>query len=217
MSKWGKPMPAEDLPTLACVGIVTDITPPKLTESGVYHNCRVSIEGTRGASRKITTNLLFREEWFSADFDPRSLKLATFPGVAEEEQERMRRGLVLTYSRLFGRDRELGQIAGLCGSSERYDQLGSLFLDEQSVDAQRIYEILRNFVVSPDSPEIGYLLKQATEVVDGERVKRESYEASGWFWPSDPAHIDRLAKRAQRALKESPSAPSFVLAFEEAF
>jgi hypothetical protein len=208
------------MPRLACVGYVDDITEAKDTESGMYANCRVSIIGSSGASRKITTNFLFRPEWFTPGFNPETINQLEDPELSAEDLERTRKGLYMSYRRIFGTRESTGQLEAMIGGKQNLEALAAkrdaLYASggNKEFTPQQVGELVRSFVLDT-AANVGYVLKQATEKTDevnenGKAVYalREQYEVGEWFIPT----ADNQKRMVTRAKKAKDG--DFLVAFE---
>lgn len=195
---------AQTMPTRACIGYIDDISAAKETESGVYANCRITIKALE-AGRGTMTNLLFRPEWFTPGFNPKTIEEVTVEGASQEEVEKLRKGMVFMYRRLFGTKDTPGQLEVMVGGAENLDALSEKFENiggEPSIET--VGEIIKSFVIDT-AATVGYILKQAREKTDevdeaGKQVYvlRENYELSEWFLPTE-ANKKRMRNRAAKA------------------
>lgn len=210
---------ARKLPRLACIGYVDDAKDVKETESGVYANFRVTIKGNSGASRTVTTNFLFRPEWFTPGFDPKTIQQLDDPDLSPEEVEKLRNGIYSVYRRLFGTADTLGELTALVGGPDNLDKLAQK-RDElyakvnRELTKEEVFELVKTFIL--ESPvQIGYVLKQAREKTDevgsdGKAVYilRDQYEIDEWGVPTEDWR-KRMIKRAKMSKDNS-----FLVAFE---
>jgi hypothetical protein len=205
---------AQKMPMLACVGYVEDVGKAAETQSGVYANARVKIKGNSGVSRDITTNLLFRPEWFTPEFHPSQIDEMTFDGMDETETTRIKKGMSMVYRKLFGTRDSLGELPALIGLNgmtelaEKFQALG------HTPEAEEIGDILRETILA-NIVDVGYVLKQAREKTEdldenGKNiyVLREQYEIDRFFDPSE----EGKARQVKSAKKSVTGA--FKVAFE---
>lgn len=180
-------------PSLACVGYVEDIADAKPTANERYVNSRVKIVSPSGG-RDITTNFMFRPEWFEQGFSPKSFD-------ALDVDDRTKRGLALNYRRIFGTKGTVGLLAALVGGNVQ--EFAEALWAKGAVTEETVVDTLRE-VNNAAQPDVGYILVQAKEKTDELNeegkpvyVLSEFYEVQSVFFPTDEAK-ERLEKRAEK-------------------
>lgn len=180
-------------PTLACVGYVEEISDAKATASERYMNSRVKIVSPNGG-RDITTNFLFRPEWFERGFDPKS-----FDGL--DVDDKTKRGLSMSYRRIFGTKGTVGLLTALVGG--KVQEFAETLWAKGPVTEETVIDALRE-VSNAVQPDVGYILTQAREKTDSVNeegkpvyVLSEFYEVQSVFIPTEDEQA-RIEKRAAK-------------------
>lgn len=191
-------------PQVACIGTVSEISEPRLTEKGIYWLSTVKFSGTRG-SQNMTTNFMFEAEWFEPGFNSASL--------ADD------RSKDFVFSKNINKTGEVSLLTALCGGTEDHRrafraelnaaraQNGSPLTPEQIVGALKAF-------VENHQEEVGYILKQATQDTgdvdsNGKKIKvlLDKYEIGSYFEVSD----EIVTAQEKRALK---SAGKFLVGYQ---
>ncbi len=217
---------AAKLPKLVCTGYVSKIGEGKASKSGVYNVNPVEIQGI-GASRNATVYLLTRPEWFEVDdqgyasFRPDSLQ--DVEGGA---------GMLFVYRKNIKGRGTLSNLEGLCGSTERFENLQEAFLTAPGItddtdSPQVIEELLTKYLLPADGEaafEIGYTLTQrrtktAEKDENGKNVYllENSYELSEFWEATDKAKAKYIASAEKSAKRNAENGKpiSFKVCFSD--
>lgn len=191
---------APKLPRLVCIGVVSEIAPTKVSDSGNYNVTKVKIAGLEG-SRDFTFSLLTRPEWLTNGYNP-------------DEAMEGDNGATFVYSKNISPSigRGIGILQGLPGSEENCDKMtDALFASAKEMgEAPDLYQgvedgdldaVLQKFCVGKT---VGYILKQKEEetgLIDAngkkQRVRTANYEMDQLFYPTKDA-IERFKKTAEK-------------------
>lgn len=198
---------AQRLPTLFCIGYVSQVGDAKVSESGKYilQNLVVS---PLGPGRMAFVRIMYRPEWLKPGFDPKSFKTLKDGS-----------GMEFVYrSNIAGHD-SVSNLKGLSGSDERFADLGARLQNLSDVNPDTVKKVLTDFftVEEGEAPfAIGYDLRQGKddtgEVNDkGKKIKvlNNRYEVGSWWFVTDKT---KAAKRKQA--NKSPE--NYKVAFEDA-
>lgn len=200
------------MPRLTCIGRVEDMTAPKLGPSGAYYNMRVTIKGISGASKNITTNFLFRPEWFNPDFDPAQFDQMVIDNHTPEESARIVKMFKRNYDALLGAkgSNRTGQLPALCGSEEAFNELDAVRnaayakrSTSSGFTAEEVGEFIKGFVMGQGATFL-YTLRQQTEKTDevgedGKQVyiRTENYEVDRWDYNTEKTRTSAVKSVAR--------------------
>lgn len=195
------------IPTLACIGYVSEVGQPKETEDKGdgkpnYYMVPVTIAPFESGRKKVV-NFMFRPEWFAVGFDPnKDLKDAWGDKAS---------GPVFICRRLFGTNSALGQIQGLAGGTTEagdalYDLIQKALAETGDGDVGgAVRDVLRDNLVSTedDGRVIGYIVSQQSKRVkdegsgEWETIYTDQTEVSG-YWQVTEEGKAQMVKRAKK-------------------
>lgn len=192
------------IPTLACIGYVSEVGQMKETEDkgdGKPNYCMIPITLTpfEGGKKKVV-NFLFRPEWFVPDFDPNK--------DIKEQWGDQANGPLFVYRRSFGTNSTIGVLTGIAGGSQ---QAGDALYDAIQVATgngthpEDVVDILRDNIIGDgeeDGKILGYIVSQQSRRVKNdndqwETVYTDQTEVSG-FWEVTEKAKAEMEKRARR-------------------
>ncbi len=182
------------MPDLACLGAVKDVGDVHLSEKEVYYVIPINVEGKFGG-RDATFYFLFQPGWFEKDFDPAIL-------LKEDKKGK----LYSAYRRFVNDESRVSALVALAG--EDFDKLVTAFDELEEVDENAVAEVLKQVLPGQD---VGYILSQRYDMVDGKRVPTEMYNIGRWFLPSEEG-----IKAIQVEANNPKRRKSLVLTWEEA-
>lgn len=196
---------ANQMPELACLGQVGEVSEPKLTGSGVYYWCGIRLVA-QDAGRDRRAGWMYRPEWLAEDFDA--------SGLPAEKGNNLK----FIYEKHIAappKSLRLSVIEGLAGSAEGFAELSTSLNDLQrngGADPADVKKTLEEYFGAHE-PTVGYILGQKKE--DGQLV--DDYEVTRYFWPTSES-IARMVRRADqdelRAKSGGESRRRFILCFE---
>lgn len=166
---------AQDLPTLFCTGVVSEIDDPYFkAESGNWVS-KITITGSRDAN----TWLVFQPDWFTPGFKVASL---------QSKPETMR-----AYGRNIYHTDQMTTLFGLMGGSKEKLSAFSAYRDSaykgKDFTPEEIIQLLRDFLAENGSDVYYSMTQQVDRGVDenGEKtaVKRERYQLGRFFAVTD--------------------------------
>lgn len=166
---------AQDLPTLFCTGVVSDIEDPYFkAESGNWVS-KITIKGTRDAN----TWLVFQPEWFTPGFKVSSL---------QSRPESMR-----AYGRNIYNTDQMTTLFGLMGGNKEKLSAFSQYRDQayqgKDFTPEEIVQLLRDFLGEAGSEVYYSMTQQVDRGVDenGDKtaVKRERYQLGRFYAVTD--------------------------------
>jgi hypothetical protein len=204
---------APDMPNLVCIGRVGHVHEAKLTQAEDFVNQRIDIV-PEGNGRSASVFMIYRPEWFDANFDP--IEAFTLTDAEREAREAVKAGATTYdsaayesakfkykagrfYADHFLAPEDSGQIStleALGGSPEGREALETLLLEaadktEGAIDMDEVQQILADFV-RENNPLLGYRLVQQSTRTDGPDgravyVKGSRYEIGSFFYPTEKA------------------------------
>lgn len=186
---------ARKLPSLACIGEVTEVGEGKLSNSGNYIVQPISLSA-REAGKDLRTNLLYKPEWFEYGFDPDTFQ--EIEGGSSMES---------VYRRNISGRGGLSTLSGLAGSDEEFERLQGILLDLTEVTAEVVQEALSNFFLDPERDMlIGYVAQQQRTKTDRTNpetgkaiyIAENRYEVGSYF-RVDEKTIKSLSNRAKKS------------------
>lgn len=195
---------AKKKPTLACIGRVAKVGEPKTTQSGVYKQIEIAIEGF-GASRPIKTRFMFRSDWFKPDFNPETL--LDFEGG---------KGLYFNYGKNIDQKGSVSTLKGLVGcDADAFDYLAGEIQKlpgietEDGPKAEDVADVLRRVLLDEEKgARFGYILGQQSsrsgEDAEGNAIYTlEPYYEIKEFGDGGEKWRERQYKRAKKTTNGS--------------
>lgn len=209
--------PVIKMPRLACIGKVSEVGEGKESSSGMYNVQPIKVRPV-GPGKPITIQLLYRPEWLTVGFEPKSI---LDYGIDEETGKDVGKSMYYVYrmhvNRPGNEERSYGvcHLKGLSGSDEGYAQLVHNLLSTEDKSVFSMQEVMREFfTVTNENMNVGYILQQKTQkTTDPDSGKTvyvldSGYEIGGWF-RVDADSVKRVKLRAERAKDDS-----FKIAFD---
>lgn len=165
----------EKKPDQACLGLIVEVGPAKLSgaDNPYYYVLPVTVQGKFVAPQKLTYYLLFRPEWFAADFKAKSIMDGTKEG--EQHYRRYRQDIA---ARLRDKDGEL--IKGVRPSTlqnilgeEKFAHLAAEVDEfEGEPGFEEVGELLAKYLVGEDVLYIASQRKDGDELMDSYNIDR---------------------------------------------
>lgn len=162
-------------PDLACLGLITEVGPAKLSQSekAFYYVLPITVQGKFAAPKTLTYYLLFRPEWFTADFNPKDIMDGSTEG--EQHYRRFRQDIA---ARL--RDKDGKVIKGVRPSTlqnilgeEKFLALAAEFDQiEGEPDFETVGEMIASYLRGEDALFIASQRKDGEELMDSYNVDR---------------------------------------------
>lgn len=173
---------ARKMPTLGCLGYLSNLEDARLSQSGKYYVMPFELTGKYG-SRSTRGNILFLPEWFEPDFNPLALE-SPF-----EDVYRMH---------IAGRG-GVSTLEGLCASETASNDLAEALYGLSAYTPEAISDTLIEFYQNLGTLTLGYNLKQKVEKLDdGSTERSERYELGGFWYVTEDA-IERAVVRQERS------------------
>ncbi len=185
-------------PTVACLGYLGALEDAHKSQNSDYSVMPFEIKGRYG-SFDIKGNIVFLPEWFEPNFNPLVLD--------SKSQNTYRMNIA------GPDDRTLANLQGLCGSAEHFEALGEAKDGLQEYTMESLSEFLQGYFGGLQNVEIGYILKQKTEKVDGQKRATNFYEVGSWFYPTEEA-IARLIEREAKSIEKPGKGAPFRIGFD---
>jgi hypothetical protein len=207
-------MQAKPMPSLACVGKVTEVGPVTVSNSGIYLTCPVKISAY-GAGRGQTTYFTFNPSWLTQKFHEAVNEAGSVENYFEEnfsgqtyEKDGVEKDVVRSFSFVYSAN--IGNADGdsflECLLVDDFDNFVEAAFAANFDDENPDLEYLTNFLSSQFMDrKIGYVLTQAridTGKVDedGKKIyiKDNNYVIKNFF-PVTEKRIKSLQKSAEKS------------------
>lgn len=191
------PTEARPLPTLICVGRVTDVGDAKVSASQNYIVQPISLEAC-DTGRNIKVYWLYRPEWLDYAFNPANML----------KQEGGKAAHFVYGKNIASRD-NLSVLRGLSGSKEVYGKVCAALValpkagDTGGPSMEDVTNVLREHLVSDTL--VGYILEQQLSDTgevdeDGKKIKiRDNRYQVASYWDVNAAACKRMEEKAERS------------------
>jgi len=192
------------MPSLACIGEVSEVPEGKLSSTEMYIVQPVKIRAA-GPGRSLKINVLYRPEWLDRDFDPNSLNDAE--GGSK---------VLAVYRRNIAGKGTISTLKGLSGSDVAFGQLAENLLSLTAQSITSVENALREFfTVTNEGTQFIYVLKQGKQKVGEDENGKTIYELTSNYEVSEFHFLNQENVKKMKARANRSQDGSFRLAFDQ--